>query len=304
MKFIIARNSEELGTYNRDEVLFVDGYLEGYNFYDHHITGEKINLDAIPPLLKVLPKVVATNQIDTDSICSAVVVFFGGENNISEYYRGILRTASTYCDYLISNENFDEKTNNKGLGLHFYMKKKGFNMLKRFDPVTSKERSIVFTKLSREVIEHIEKGKELPNDTSYLDRLNFHIKMAKESIIHNDRLVTVISSYDFIDPIASYKVVDTPLLVLQSYISNDLYKYSIGVNPIYYDRYNITNLLTYINKHYEEGWGGRSVAGGSPYSGSSIELKRLIKLIHKVEPLLLLNKVKKSVTKSRTKLDF
>lgn len=276
--FIIAQHEEELGNYKNEDVLFVDGNLKGYKAYDHHLTGDKINLDTIPPKVDC-PKIVATTQLDTDAICSAVVVYFGGVSNINNKYISIFRTASHYCDYLIPDENSSTETNQKGLGLHLALKEKGFNLLNRYNDITNKERSEVFTKLSYGIINIIKQSQELPNDTSYLCRIQSQIQIAKESIIYEDELITVIESINFIDPIASYQVIKTPLLISKTCIGENLYKYSIGVNPKFYNQFNIKYLFSYINDNYEKGWGGRNIAGGCPFSGTTMPLEKLIKII-------------------------
>jgi hypothetical protein len=283
MDFIVAQDESELLGFDKKEVLFVDGSIEGYRAYDHHKTGEKINLDAMPSVINDLPMVVATTQIDSDAICSAVVVYFGGEGNIDKKYSDIFRTASTYCDYLIPNENYDKETNEKGLGLHLYMKEKGIKLINRFSEVGIKERSFVFDRLCNMLIDIIEKDEDLPNDTTYLNRIEKQMKIAQSSITHHDDLVSVIYTKEFIDPIASYKVITTPLLIIQNDFRDNLYKYSIGVNPKYYSQYNIKYLFDYINENVEKGWGGRNIAGGSPFKGTRMKIKKLIKIIHQIK---------------------
>jgi hypothetical protein len=283
MDFLVAQDQSELHDYDKDKVLFVDGSIEGYKAYDHHKTGEKINLDAMPPIIQDIPEVVATTQIDSDAICSAVVVYFGGERKIDTRYADVFRTASTFCDYLIPNEDFDKETNTRGLGLHLYMKEKGIKLINRFDEVGSKERSFVFDSLCRMLIEIIESGDELPNDTSYLNRIEKQIKLAQTSIIHQDELLTAIYAKEFIDPIASYRVITTPLLVIKSDYKDGLFKYSVGVNPKFYGDYHIKTLFDYINENIENGWGGRNIAGGSPFKGTEMPVEKLIRIIHRIK---------------------
>jgi hypothetical protein len=277
--FIVAKSSSELNNYAKKDILFVDGSLKGYKAYDHHITGEKINLDAMPPLIENRPNIVATTQIDSDAICSAVVAYFGGERNIKKTYIDIFRCASMFCDYLIPNENFDQETNQKGLGFHLYLKEKGFTLSKKYPEVGFNERSEVFSTLCDDIIEVIKNNKKLPNDTSYLNRIMEQQRLAKTYIVYEDDLITVLLAKTFIDPIASYKIVKTPILVVSSEIDNGLYKHSIGVNPKYYDKYNIKKLLTLLDKEYEEGWGGRNIAGGGPFNGSELSIDELVKII-------------------------
>ncbi len=283
MDFIVAQDQSELQDYEKDKVLFVDGSIEGYKAYDHHKTGERINLDTMPPVIHDIPEAVATTQIDSDAICSAVVVYFGGESKIDQRYTDVFRTASTFCDYLIPNEDFDKETNTHGLGLHLYMKEKGIKLINRFDDVGSKERSFVFDSLCRMLIEIIESGDELPNDTSYLNRIEKQIKVAETSIIHKDDLLTAIYAKEFIDPLASYRVITTPLLVIKSDYKDGLFKYSVGVNPKFYDDYHIKNLFDYINENIEKGWGGRNIAGGSPFKGTKMPVENLIRIIHSIK---------------------
>jgi len=280
MTFLIVQSESELEKYNKDKILFVDGSLDGFRAYDHHLTGEKINLDAMPDLITDMPEIVVTKQIDTDAICSGVVVYFGGEKNLDSKYIQIFRSASHYCDYLIADEQINDEINEKGLGLHLYLKEKGVNYLKIYPEITNTERSIVFEKLCYSIIDIIKKSKILPSDKAYLKRIEKQIITAKDSIIHKDNLVTVISSRDFIDPIAAYKVIDTPLLILQTPIDKGINKFSIGVNPDFYIEYNIKGLFEYINNNYEKGWGGRNIAGGGPFKGSILPINKIIEILH------------------------
>lgn len=298
MKFLITQHSEDLGCYDENDILFVDGSIKGYKSYDHHITGEKINLDAMPKSISNIPKIVCTTLLDTDAICSAVTVYFGGESNIDKKYIDIFRTASTYCDHLIPNDDFSQEINRKGLGFHLYLKEKGFKTLGKCDKINNDSKSDVFNDLCNEIIHLIKNGADLPNDTSYLNRIDGQTELAKQSIVYTDELITAISSDTYIDPLAYYKVINTPLAITQTQLEYktintpltvmqtqksecdiQLYKYGIGVNPKYYGDYGLKNLFTYLNNNIEEGWGGRNITGGSPYKGSTLPLKTLVKII-------------------------
>lgn len=280
MNFVVTQDSSDLDNYAVEDVLFVDGSLKGYRAYDHHISGEKINLDAMPEIIEDIPKIVATTQIDSDAICSAVTVYFGGEKHIDKTYIDIFRCASMYCDYLIPNDNFNQETNQRGLGLHLYLKERGLILTKRYLEVTFRERSETFSDLCYELIDIIKNNKQLPNDTSYLNRIAEQQKTVEKHIVYKDDLITVLHVKTFIDPIASYKVVKTPILIVSSKLGHELIKYSLGVNPKYYGKYEIKNLLSLLHNKYEEGWGGRNIAGGGPYQGSELSIEELVKIIH------------------------
>ena len=68
-------------------------------------------------------------DFDTDYLISAIVLRLGGRDKIEPETLRILYSASEWCDYLESSEE-SEDMKQKGLGLHLYLKNKGFTLMK------------------------------------------------------------------------------------------------------------------------------------------------------------------------------
>src|SRR5512134_889990 len=82
--------------------LSVDGSVPGHALrWDHHVTGERINLEAMPDVIDARDyDGVGTTLADADALASVVAVLLGGKERIPAGARGVLESASFWCDHL------------------------------------------------------------------------------------------------------------------------------------------------------------------------------------------------------------
>jgi hypothetical protein len=80
----------------------VDGTVPGAALaWDHHRSGEAINLDALPAVVDAAEaRGLGTTLADTDAVCSAVAVLLGGVQSLPPRVEAVFRAASWWCDHL------------------------------------------------------------------------------------------------------------------------------------------------------------------------------------------------------------
>jgi hypothetical protein len=103
--------------------LSVDGSVPGAAVvWDHHVSGEPINLDAMPPQVDLSGlDAVGTTLADTDAVVSAAVALVGGAATLRPEVVAVLRSASWWCDHLRGAPDVDAATNEAGRGLQAYV---------------------------------------------------------------------------------------------------------------------------------------------------------------------------------------
>lgn len=138
-------------------VLSLDGAVPGAVVtYDHHQTGERINLDAVPPLVDPAQfDGIATTLADTDALASAVAVLLGGPAALEPRTRAILEAASHRCDHLIGHPAHPPEIDALGRGLDNYVG----GELAHCPP---SRRSSTFARLVWEVYDAVKGGLALP----------------------------------------------------------------------------------------------------------------------------------------------
>jgi hypothetical protein len=278
-------------------IIAVDGSVQGADVcFDHHASGEAVNLLAIPATVP-RPGTLVTTMLDGDAVISAAVVLLraaGQEAPIRAAWP-VLHEASYYCDWLgASGEYVDAEA--AGLGLHCWLKEHGFALGEilawgarelRADeaghmrPTPSRAtQSLVFGHLTRAVVTGVAMG-ALPRDLRYLDRLPAMERDAQRAIVRVDGQVTVLAPTAYLDPVAYYRVVKTDLVVVTGPAPAGRWRYSIGVHPRAYARIDLGPLLDALARQ-EPGWGGRRNAGGAPRVGSLLSLDDLVTRLNAV----------------------
>jgi len=272
-------------------VIGVDGPVRGADLlFDHHATGEAVNLLAIPDDVP-MPGTVATTMLDGDAAISAAVVILRGrgEHRAVEAVWPPLYEAAHYCDYLVPSGKHGD-AEQAGLGLHCWLKERGFALGEVLawargewsaapgEPRPStRTKSQVFGHLSQALVEGIHAG-ALPCDFVYLERLKAMEQEARAAVKRVDEAVTIVVPRGYVDPMALYRVVDTDIVVITGDHEGGVH-YTLGVHPRAYGRIDLRPVLTELDRR-EPGWGGRSNAGGSPLDvGSRLTLDEVIGVV-------------------------
>lgn len=277
-------------------VIGVDGPVQGADIcFDHHATGEAVNLLAIPEVVP-RPGTIATTMLDSDAVVSAAVVLLraGGEHAAVLAVWAPLYEAAHFCDHLIPSGHHPG-AEQAGLGLHCWLKARGFargeelaraageireDSRGQSRPAPSFEtKGKVFEELTVELIAAIRAG-SLPCDLTYLDRLAAMEEEARRGIRRVEGRATVLIIDGYVDPLALYRVIDTDLSVIAGSRPDGTFRYTIGVHPRAYGRVDLAPVLARLNER-EPGWGGRSNTGGSPMgTGSRIGVEDLAQFLN------------------------
>lgn len=274
----------------------VDGSVPGaFQRWDHHVSGEKINLDAMPEEIDATQyDGVGTTLADADAVASVVAVLLGGKEALPSYSLCILESASHWCDLLRAHPKYDDETNRIGRGLLDYVDDRFRTPAHR-----SADR---FAVMCREITDVVQHGKHLPQS----DRWPRQLKLAQEALA-NGRLTEKgdIAIFDVrddhnVDPLALYYFTRCPVgLMVQDHSQGGL-KYTVGVNPtVDSPPTNLLAALTMIAAaEYTKGppclaaapvpgnenWGGRKTVFGSPWNyGSRLSIDQVIELLEQAK---------------------
>jgi hypothetical protein len=106
----------------------VDGTVPGCLVaWDHHVSGEPINLDALPRRIDLaaiarahgVPRIegIGTTWADADAVASAVAVLLGGPDALDPHTRDLLASASHWCDHLRAHPAIAPERDALGRGL-------------------------------------------------------------------------------------------------------------------------------------------------------------------------------------------
>ncbi len=101
----------------------VDGSVPGAAVtWDHHQSGEPINLDAMPEHL-ILEGFdgIGTTMADTDAVASVVAALAGGKRALTPEVLRVLEAASYRCDHLAPLPGVEPDTDRLGWGLHSWI---------------------------------------------------------------------------------------------------------------------------------------------------------------------------------------
>lgn len=263
----------------RRPVVAVDGEVRGADIhYDHHQTRERLNIDTLPHDI-TMPGTICTPMIDSDSIISAACILLraAGQHAEEDAARPVLIEAAHYCDYLIPTGSQDRDTEQHGLGLHCWLKGRGFDLVEvlawergeiaerngSWHPQPSAAtRSSTFESLVGALANQIRVG-QLAADTRWLDRIAEMAAMAEDAVTRRYGTVAHVRLKAYVDPIALYQAIDADVVVQERILADDRYAYTIGLNPRAYGRRDLLGLAAILGAR-DPGWGGRSNAIGSP----------------------------------------
>lgn len=267
----------------------VDGSVPGATVtWDHHVTGEDINLDAMPPRFDMTGfDGVGTTMADTDAVASVVAVLFGGKANLPPHVLDLLSSASYRCDHLLPHPKLSDEVNERGRGVHGH--------------ITLRIHSGpgAFATVCRELATLIFEGKELPSDTRQQDA-----QRALARALEADGRIRVVGKValvdlrgrDRVDPEALYELISAPVSVVVEEHPRGGLRYTVGVNPRVEDRPSslrraLELLATAEHAHGapsaspipgpgSENWGGRATVFGSPWNyGSRLSVDEVLRWV-------------------------
>lgn len=275
--------------------LSVDGSVPGATVtWDHHLTGEPINLDAMPDTFDATDmEGVGTTLADTDAVASVVAVLLGGKAMIAPPVRSVLASASYHCDHLRGHPDCSPEINELGRGLH------GFVVARLRASLDAQDASTGFARICRALAECVASGSRLPFDVSLEES-----QRAKALELENagrirdaDRVAVVdVRGHGPVDPGAVYARIRAPLSVFVEEHEQGGLRYTVGVNPFADARSgSIRPALAAIAKAEfahgppavaqepgpgSENWGGRDTVFGSPWNyGSRLSVDEVVALV-------------------------
>jgi hypothetical protein len=163
LQIFVATSPEQVPA-GIDRFVSVDGSVPGWALrYDHHVTGERTNLDAMPPVLALADEGfdgIATTNADADAVASVVVALLGGRKAVPEQAYSILQSASHWCDHLRPMDGLGDEINRLGRGLLDHI-------ATRLSAARGADRSACFSALSLELLDDVRTGRPLPFRDGY-----------------------------------------------------------------------------------------------------------------------------------------
>jgi hypothetical protein len=292
----VATRSEEVPAACR-RYASVDGSVPGATVtWDHHVTGEAINLDAMPAVIDAAElDGVGTTSPDTDALASVVGVLFGGKAGLPDRHRRALEAASYRCDHLRPHPTYGGDTDRLGRGLNAWVSAR---LAAERDPVA---RARVFASLCRKVAEAIAAGEDLPADTSSLHASVLAAeRLDAEGRIRRLGRVAVVDLRDRepVAPEALYERVSCPVAVVVETHPAGGAKYTVGVDPCSAEApATLARALAELaTAEYRRGpparapepvpgaenWGGRATVFGSPWNyGSRLEPDEVVAIVRR-----------------------
>ncbi len=277
----------------------VDGPVKGCDaLYDHHQTGDAVNLLTVPDR-PVAPSTVLTTMLDTDAIVSAAVVILRSSNQRDseavQAHFPVLYEASHYCDLLIPSGQH-ESIEEKGLALHCWLKEHGFKMgellawgsgeiyqngAKWASRPSSSTQSRIFCELTRAVVTGVRRD-AIPGNLRYMEELDQMKSKVRAAVRFQCDRLALIEPNGYIDPLALYAAIDVDVCISCAAIdTGDRHKYTVGAHPRAYHLYDLTRLAGALCA-IEPGWGGRPTVIGSPLeTGSELAPDDLVAIINR-----------------------
>lgn len=261
----------------------VDGSVPGaVTTWDHHVTGERINLDAMPSTIDA-SKVdgIGTTLADTDALTSVVAAMFGGPARLPAKTRAVFEAASHRCDHLTPHPTHSSEIDRLGEGLHEWVSE-----ALAAEPPESV--SAVFARRCAEVAERVADDDDLPYSTArhnaaraLAERIDVEGRIAR----HGRVALIDLRGVPSVSPEALYARFDCPVAVVLDAHPAGGHRYVVGVNPFACDapRDLCASLEALALAEFAHGapavlprpgpgsenWGGRATVFGSPWNFGS-----------------------------------
>lgn len=268
----------------------VDGSVPGAEVvWDHHVTGELINLDAMPPRIDVGGlDGVGTTLADTDALASVVVLLCGGAAEVHPEVLAVLRAASHRCDHLVAAPDATAHQDSLGAGLDQAVRE-------RLTEAGKSNSSDAFSELCWEVLACIHEGRPLPFAAGPDDR-------ERAAGLQREGRLSATGSVGLADlrgrspmgPGALYEELGCPVLVIIEDHRNGGRRYTVGCSPTVPGQDLTPALEALALREFElgppalaptpvagsENWGGRRTVFGSPWNyGSRMEPSEVVGLV-------------------------
>lgn len=255
----------------------VDGSVAGAAVtWDHHVSGESINLDAMPSVIDTTFDGVGTTLADTDALISVLAVLFGGVSKLPRIE--ILRSACWWCDHLRGAPEATPEEADAGEALHRWVSQQ---LRLRGDAA--------FGVLAEELFMVLSQGGELPRLEAKL------VPLVGRWSLGSPVAVVRLEEGEHLDPALVYQRTGCTLAVLVKPHSAGGAHYTIGLHPAE-DRdlapllYELARLehahgLPCLGSRPEPGlenWGGRRTVFGSPWNyGSRLSVIEVVAAAHR-----------------------
>lgn len=271
--------------------LSVDGSVPGAALtWDHHVTGEAINLDAMPPVIDPSGfDGVGTTLADTDALASVVAVMAGGASRLPARALDVLRAASHRCDHLRAHPALDPEADRLGRGLVGWVD----------EGLSRSGHGSVFPRLCGEVADAIAAGAPLPYSTASADAMAARAEAldARGRIQRGARVAVIdLRGEAPLAPEAWYARVTSPVGVAVEDHRDGGTRYTVGLNPFVDGPVRDLRpcLAALAAAEFAKGpparhptprpgsenWGGRATVFGSPWNyGSRLRPEEVVALL-------------------------
>jgi hypothetical protein len=258
--------------------------------WDHHQTGEPINLDAMPAQFTPTPyDAIATTLPDTDALASIIAVWAGGKMNLPEDILEILLAASYRCDHLIAHPKVSAQADHQGHRLHTWV----MEQLR-----ISTNSSEIFHDLCKKVAEAIETHAPLPGVDPITPLQVAQVQRLLRKIQQRGTTAFVdMQDEEMILPDLVYThLPDIRVMIWRYAHPSGGHRYTVGINPFHTDHpQDLRPLLKALAvaelahglpckglwpEADAENWGGRTTVFGSPWNyGSRLEPTQVLNLV-------------------------
>lgn len=272
----------------------VDGSVPGAVIcWDHHLTGERINLDAMPEFIS-LENIdgIGTTLADADAVASVLVALFRGKGNLTPQILAILESTSHWCDHLTPHPAHDGETNRLGRGLRDYVAER----LQEGSPSSVSEH---FAALCWELHRAILVGEPLPfSDRNAAEQKKVAELLAEGRLSRFGALTVVdLRGKDSVDPTTVHAAHDCSVaLFVESHADGGI-RYTVGINPFVPEAPRSLKPILHLLAKAEfghgapacgpdpvpgqENWGGRDTVFGSPWNyGSRLSIQEVAVVIN------------------------
>lgn len=250
--------------------------------YDHHQTGEKINLYAMPPEIDPLAyDGFATTMADTDALASVVAALCGGVSKLPPHVRRVLESASFRCDHLTAHPDLPEIVDAAGHAFDNYVG----HALSQVPP---SRKSAMFARLCWQVYAAVQAGGTLPGraEAGWAEAVAT-VGRAGHLALHGPVLTVDLRKHRRLKvrPDAWYRAHPTcrVAILVDNHVRGGI-RYTLGHNPFNAPGLDVRPVLSVLAAAEfahgppalrpdagagAENWGGRAEVGGSPWNFGS-----------------------------------